>query len=208
MEEISRIFLQKGCFQEQLKKACLLCTNSYTDPKLVLGVGPINDSITVGANHKTMGYEVFFLYNAKKEQFKNYLKMFLEKSVDYLTVFFTGHGSNVKVINSENVLTKVYQAMVFDDGYIANNELADILKNYSNGCAKTLLLCDCCHSGTIWNIPSDPVEALKFPANIVSVSSSSDEQTAKQGSINNNSQGLFTFFFWKTLKERDRKSVV
>ncbi|KAH0788148.1 Clan CD, family C14, metacaspase-like cysteine peptidase [Histomonas meleagridis] len=186
----------------RMTRACLICANSYTNPTLVLGVGPVNDSITVAANHKYMGYRVFFVHNSTPEQFIKCLTVVLQRTTEYLTVFYTGHGSNLHVYNQNNELISVDQVMVFDKGRVADRELEDILKKYSNGCAKTLLLTDCCHSGTIWNIPSDPVKALEFPANIVSVSSTNDDQTAKQGKIANNSQGLFTFFFWKTFKER------
>jgi hypothetical protein len=72
---------------------------------------------------------------------------------------------------------------------------------YSKGLAKTLLLNDCCHSGTIWDIPEDPREAIAFPANIVSFSATADEQTAKQATIGTNSQGLFTYYFWRYVRE-------
>ena len=185
---------------DRITRACFICANSYTKKKYLLGVGPLNDSVTVAANHKHMGYDVFYVHNPKSTFFLKLLRVFLERSTEYLTVFFTGHGSNVK--NTDGTEASGFdQVMIFDDDYIKDDTLASYLKKYSNGSSHTLLLTDCCHSGTIWDIPDDPVKAMEFPGNIISISSSDDANTAKQLTINNNTQGLFTFFFWKTLKE-------
>lgn len=63
-----------------------------------------------------------------------------------------------------------------------------------------MLLSDCCHSGTIWDIPETLSEASRFPPNILSVSVSTDRQTAKQARIGRNSQGIFTFNFFTVVR--------
>lgn len=63
-----------------------------------------------------------------------------------------------------------------------------------------MLLSDCCHSGTIWDIPETLSEASRFPPNILSVSASTDRQTAKQARIGRNSQGIFTFNFFTVVR--------
>ena len=92
------------------------------------------------------------------------------------------------------------EVVVFDSGYVVDDELADYLKKYCNGNAHTILLSDCCHSGTIWDIPETLSEAASFPPNILSISASSDNQTAKQKSIGKNNQGIFTFNFWTVVR--------
>ena len=187
-------------FPPTLRRACFISTNTYTTEKRKLGVGPINDSIVVAANHACMGYEVFFIFNASAKQYKRCLKQFLIRTTDWLTCYFTGHGTQSR--NYDGSEGSGYdQHFVFDDGYVKDDKLASYLKKYSKGVAKTLLLNDCCHSGTIWDIPRDPVKAMEFPANIVSYSATDDAETAKQTEINRNSQGLFTFYFWKLVKE-------
>ena len=42
---------------------------------------------------------------------------------------------------------------------------------------------------------------MSFPANVVSISSSNDDQTSKQGVMNQIEQGIFTYHFWSFLKE-------
>lgn len=190
----------KDSLPHNIVRACFICANSYTKEKFKLGVGPINDSITVAANHKYMGYKVYYVHNPKSTQFLTFLQAFLERTTEYLTIFFTGHGTNQKNRNGTEK-SGFDQYMVFDDDYVKDDTLAQYLQDYATGAPKTLLLSDCCHSGTIWDIPEDPIEATKFPANIVSISSSDDVNTAKQGTIDNNSQGIFTFFFWRTIKE-------
>ena len=62
------------------KRACLICCNNYTKQSYQLGVGPINDSVTVAANHKYMGYTVYFLHNPKAALFLEYLQLFRQKT--------------------------------------------------------------------------------------------------------------------------------
>lgn len=77
-------------------RVCFILCNTYNKPEYQLGVGPINDSITVAANHKRMGYTVYFLHNPTSSVFLEHLEFFLQKTTQYLTVFYTGHGANIK----------------------------------------------------------------------------------------------------------------
>lgn len=179
---------------------CFIICNSYTKPLYKLGVGPINDAITVAANHKFMGYKVYFLHNPPHSIFLKFLKEFLQKVNQYLTVYYTGHGAQVKD-NSGDEADGYDEVVVFDDGVVVDDKLADYLKKYHNNYAHTVLLSDCCHSGTVWDIPENVQQAeLEFPPNILSVSASKDNQTAKQTRIESNSQGIFTFNFFTVIR--------
>lgn len=118
-----------------------------------------------------MNYKVYFLHNPRSSQFLSFLKVFLQKVTQYLTIYYTGHGAQVKDTSGDEA-----------DGY-----------------AHTILLNDCCHSGTIWDIPENLQEAQYFPPNILSISASTDNQTAKQSRIQQNSQGIFTFNFFTVI---------
>jgi hypothetical protein len=142
----------------------------------------------VAANHEALGYKVFFLFNAEIKQYLKCLKHFLENATEYLTCYFSGHGTNLN-------------HFMFVEGSLDTQTLVTYLKSYSKGFAKTLLMNDCCHSESIWDIPTDPVKALEFPANIVSASASLDDESAKQGTVGGDSQGLFTYYFCKNVKE-------
>jgi hypothetical protein len=183
-----------------MARACLICVNSYKGQSKALGVGPINDGIVVAANHKIRGYANYFLLNCDAKHFLECLQIFLSRTTDYLTIYYSGHGANSSVRNPEEA-SGYDQLFVFMDGNVKDDVLAEYLQKYSKGIARTLLLNDCCHSGTIWDIPEDPREAVAFPGNIVSFSAAEDDETAKQAKIGSKSQGLFTLFFWKHVKE-------
>lgn len=76
------------------------------EPHLRLGVGPINDAITVAANHRCMSYRVYSLHNPPHKKFLKLLRVFLQRCESYLTVFCTGQ---VKDASGDEVV-------VFDDG--------------------------------------------------------------------------------------------
>ena len=187
----------------QMTNACLICVNTYTKPKLKLGVGPMNDSIITASFHRYMGYEVYYLHNTKPDTFMAFLKQFLRYTTENLTVYYTGHGSNIPDTNGDED-DGLDEIMVFDDGYIVDDDLAICLKENCNGASRIILMSDCCHSGTIWDIPENLSKAASFPPNVMSISSSQDDQTSKQANINEVEHGLFTFYFWKFLKENPR----
>lgn len=62
--------------------------------------------------------------------------------------------------------------MLFDDTYVLDEKLADLIKNHANGKAKVLIN-DCCYSGTIWDIPIEPEKMAQFPPNIICMSTAS-----------------------------------
>ncbi|KAK8837644.1 hypothetical protein M9Y10_036176 [Tritrichomonas musculus] len=188
-----------GEFTMDISRVCFICCNTYTKPMYKLGVGPLNDSITVAANHKFMGYFIYFLHNPPAKKFLQYLQLFLAKTVEALTVYYTGHGSNITDRTGDEDDGKD-EVMIFEDTYIIDDQLASILKSKANGKAKVVLLNDCCHSGSIWDIP-DPVSAeIEWPANIICISAADDSETAKQGRQNNSDQGFFTFFFFQEVR--------
>ena len=43
--------------------------------------------------------------------------------------------------------------MLFDNGYVVDDELAEYLLKYAHG-QRILLLTDCCHNGSMWDIQS------------------------------------------------------
>ena len=166
-------------------RACLICCNNYTKPSYKLGVGPINDSVTVAANHKYMGYNVFFLHNPKSTLFLECFRLFLQKTTDYLTIYYTGHGSSVADAHSDEDDGKD-EVMIFDDTYVIDDKLSEILTKNANGKTKVILINDCCHSGTMYDIPTDMDRASKLPANVICLSAADDDETAKQGQQNSN----------------------
>lgn len=180
--------------------SCFIICNSYKRKEFSLGVGPVNDAITVAANHRFMGYKVYFLHDSSYQIFLDFLKVFLRKTNQFLTVYYTGHGGQIEDFSGDEQ-DGLDEAIVFDDGFVIDDTLADYLKKYHNGKSHTVLMSDCCHSGTIWDLPENVEQAeLEFPPNIITLAASKDNQTAKQADIENNAQGVFTFLFFTVIR--------
>jgi hypothetical protein len=191
---------------EQLKvplgKACMICCNYYLKPKYALGSGPINDSTTVAENHQRRGYDVYFILNPTPERFVDVVAFFLHNTKKALTLFYTGHGAQVKDKSGDED-DGYDEAMVFDSGHIVDDDLLTLLKECGPNDVPILLLSDCCHSGSIWDLQSE-ADKSKLPKMAISVSAAKDSQTAKQTKINSKDQGIFTYFFWKILNAKPK----
>ena len=200
--DVSTIRIEE--FTQPITRVCFCCLNTYTSESKQLGVGPLNDGITVGACHRLMGYFVYYLHNPKSKVFLKYLKMFLSITSENLTVYYSGHGSQVRDTSGDED-DGYDEVMVFEDDCLLDDVLAKTLRECTNKTCRYLLLNDCCRSGTIWDIPKDVKEAKKkFPASIVSISAARDSQTSKQTSGLGNvrsMQGLFTFHFCQAIRE-------
>lgn len=205
LNSLAKDLSKKPVIPKSMKKACFLCCNTYTKPAYRLGVGPLNDTITVALNHKKLGYECYFLHNPTPDQFMQFLQKFIAQTTGNLTVFFTGHGANVKDKNGDES-DGMDEAMVFDTGHIVDDKLVQLISK-ANGRTKIVLLTDCCHSGSIWDLQSANDHGLKLPKNIVSLSAAKDSQTAKQTKMKQKDQGIFTYYFWKIFNENPNCTV-
>lgn len=182
----------------QLNKTVFICCNTYTREEYSLGVGPMNDSINVASYMATAGYTIFFLHNPTADKFASWLGFFFENVKTELLVYYTGHGASIDDDNGDEA-DGLDEAYVFDDSFLRDDKLIDILQARKKTNAKVILLSDCCHSGSIWDIQSESKSNL--PGNVMSLSAARDSQTAKQTSIGGTDQGIFTFYFFKLLEE-------
>ena len=197
--------LSESSLQGKLSKAVLICCNTYTKPSYSLGVGPLNDAITVATSMKEYGCDCYYLHNPKSTEFLRWLKFFLSNTSTYLLVYYTGHGSSSADKNSDEDDGQD-EYFVFDDAFVVDDILVQSLIDNKTTNAKVVLLTDCCHSGSIWDIQNGSVNGKKIPSNIISISAAQDSQTAKQTSLNGNEQGVFTFYFYKYLSTKPTAS--
>lgn len=186
-----------GTLPTNLNKAVFICCNTYTRPDYSLGVGPMNDSITVASYMKSIGFSVYYAHNPKSTEFMTYFKHFLQNTQQYLIVYYTGHGGSMKDLNGDDA-DQCDEALVFDDAFLVDDKLLDAIKSSRkpNNC-KVILLTDCCHSGSIYDLQS----GSNLPPNIMSLSAARDSETAKQTSMEGKDQGIFTFYFFKLLQQ-------
>ena len=128
-----------------------------------------------------------------------------ENTTNDLTIFYTGHGCSVRDKTGDE--SDGYdEVMLFDSGYVLDDVLADYLVRYAKGGEQRIvLLSDCCHSGSIWDIQSilnKSKAGNKIPSHIVSISAAQDNQTAKQTKVDSKDQGIFTYFFWDIWQDK------
>jgi hypothetical protein len=189
-----------------LPKSCFIICNSYTKPNLRLGPGPISDSLVVAQNHAKRGFKCYFLYNPTPAQVMSFLPVFFQKTKTALTVFFTGHGASVPDLNGDES-DGFDEAMVFDEGHILDDDLREVLVQNFNGKAKVILLSDCCHSGSIWDLQSKRLKGQKkIPSNVMSIGAAQDSETAKQMTVSGQAQGIFSFYFWQAINSDPKMS--
>lgn len=182
-----------------LTKAVFICCNTYTKPSYSLGVGPMNDAITVATYMKEQGFTIYFAHNPTSTQFLTYFKHFLGNTKNYLLVYYTGHGGSIDDTNGDEDDGKD-EALVFDDAFVVDDTLAEAISSSDKpASSKVILLNDCCHSGSIYDLQSSSYTGKAIPANIMSLSAARDTETAKQTQVESKDQGIFTFYFFKLL---------
>jgi hypothetical protein len=115
------------------------------------------------------------------------------KGFNELWFHFSGHGVQVKDLNGDEK-DKLDEAIVPLDyeknGFIIDDTLANILKKINNN-AKLFSIMDCCHSGTILDLPyklnnnNNWIEenTLKLNNNICMISGCKDDQTSMDAFI-------------------------
>lgn len=177
---------------EQIENAALVICNNYTGTRYDLGTGPVNDGLEITKVLYELGYEVYYLYNSKRDRFIEVLNHFLRSTIKHLVVYYVGHGISVKDENGDED-DGYDEAMVFVDGNVIDDELASCLAQNKNPLNKLTLFTDACHSGSMWDIQSRRVDGVELPDNIVSISASTDGQKAKQTVVNQIEQGIFTY---------------
>lgn len=173
------------------RKVALIFCNSYYGTKYDLGDCAINDGLLCYNKFKSYNYETFIFYDITSIKFKEILRMSLGLNLDKLTIYFIGHGTQIKDKNGDEVDCKD-ECLVFKDKLVSDDEISEIV-NEKNTCKKLTLMADCCHSGSIYDIPSR--------SDIITISACNDSQTAKQDWINHKGNGVFSYYFWKYLSK-------
>ena len=185
----------------KLQRVGFIIINTYEGTSISLGDGPLNDGYNMAkCLKKRYGYQVYYIMNQRKATFMEKLKHFLKAVEGELVVYYVGHGTSVKDVSGDEA-DGYDEAMVFVDGNVIDDDLIAALCDYKHDDSKCLLVSDCCHSGSIWDIQSGAVHGKLLPANTMSISAASDKQTAKQTYVERMEQGMFTYNMNKLLKQ-------
>nr|AFZ78842.1 clan CD family C14 metacaspase-like cysteine peptidase [Coptotermes formosanus] len=173
-----------------------ICCMNYTKPSYSLGAGPCNDAINIANFMQKRGLSVYYLHNSSSTVYLQWLKFFLKNTRKYLMTYYTGHGTQVTDTSGDEA-DGLDEAYVFEDRFLIDDDLEKALDACKkNNSVKVVLLSDCCHSGSIWDLKEG-----KTVPNVLALSASKDTQTAKQTQLDAKEQGVFTFCLLKAIEQ-------
>lgn len=177
---------------------CVIFCNSYENSPYALGDSALNDGIDTYHEMVSRNYETYLFHDTTKEQFKHVLTYVLSMHLRKLVIYYIGHGMSIRDNNSDESDGRD-ESIVCTNGTIVDDELSKIIMN-NNTSNKLILISDCCHSGTIYDMPARN--------DIIAISACQDNQTAKQDWIDHKGNGIFTYYFWKYMREaNDSKTI-
>jgi hypothetical protein len=203
------------------KKICLVSIGCNYKNSLVQLKGCINDAMDITETfiqicEKNM-YEidVNLLCDHDPNNFpsKYNILSLLEKKInlcnqgkiDNLIVYFAGHGNQYKDVSNDESDNLDESLLTADLQAIMDDELRGLIERNSNSNAQLTFIFDCCHSGTILDLPkivigskSHNTRNTKNPnQKIICISACDDSES----SIEKNGRGLFTQMFCNLLRK-------
>jgi hypothetical protein len=72
-------------------------------PEYKLGAAPLTESLVVAQEHVKSGFKEFFVHNSTPAIVMEWLLQFFHKVWKKLTIFYTGHGAQIKDLNRGKV---------------------------------------------------------------------------------------------------------
>jgi hypothetical protein len=147
----------------------------------------------------------FFIHNAKKAEFLQWLDKFLPETESCLFFYYVGHGTEVKSSNNDES-DQMDEAYYFEDGVITDDVLLDHPIASKSPDSSVILISDCCHSGSILDLADFQKD---IPPRVISIAAAQDAQTSKQivvskevlNIVSKVEAGVFTSGLFDALKE-------
>lgn len=171
------------------RKVALIVCNSYHRTRYDLGDCAISDGLLAHERFARYGYETVVLYDIVSNIFLTSLKRIISAPFDTVALYFIGHGTYVHDLNGDEA-DGYDECLLFCDRTVLDDDIARVIKE-SKQCQKLILMADCCHSGTIYDIePRD---------DIITLSACRDNQTAKQVMVTRKGNGVFSYYFWNLI---------
>ncbi|KAK8843076.1 hypothetical protein M9Y10_025267 [Tritrichomonas musculus] len=174
-------------------KVCFILVNNYEKDADGLGVGPLNDAYLFALIHKKLGYNIAYLYNPGLAKFVLSLEYFLEHTTSALTIYYTGRDSESKVSNISHGITFDNHKEIF-----SSIEFGKTVGQKWNGKCRIMILHDCSCGGSIFNMHSAKSTVNGPDIEIVSYTVNKKNLKPKEKRL---SQGLFTYYFCKLLRQ-------
>ena len=118
--------------------------------------------------------------------------------------YYSGHGTNIADTNGDETDGQDECIFTLDGRLIVDDEMNTIIKKYLKSNATLFILCDCCHSGTLfdlkynYNEDTNLVKDVDLSGNVYYISGCRDSQVSMETFTNRQSQGALTNAFLST----------
>ena len=190
-----------------LDVALIFC-NSYHGTRYDLGECAINDGLLVYDSLTARNFRCYVFYDCTSEVCLKAIAGGLRApNVGRLVVYFIGHGlqlSDGRVGSVGGVKDEADgrdEAFLFRDRTVTDDVMSKfIVDNYPINMKRRqlVLISDCCHSGSIFDVGSyEGYRRKNIP--VISIGACCDHQTAKQDWIDRKGNGVFSHYFWKAV---------
>lgn len=183
------------------KKLAFICCNSYEGSRYALGESAINDGLLAYIKLSEHNYDPYIFHDMSRSDFTKMFKLFISLPVERVVVYYIGHGTYTGDTSGDEIDGRD-ECLLMTDGIIVDDDLYKIISTRKHSSNRLILMTDCCHSGTIYDVPDRD--------DILTLSAAADNETAKQDWIDRRGQGVFTYYLWKyftpSMKLKDLKS--
>ncbi|KAK2945370.1 putative metacaspase-1 [Blattamonas nauphoetae] len=205
---------------------CALFFCPYEDLPHTLDLGPVNDAITMAELFISRGFTVVYVCDATPKEYYIWMNWLLENVEKEFVSYFSGHGTQIKDTtgkeadglsevmvfynektkfkNTGKSNDKIQAVQGITDETVEDTVMFDLIAGKDYNDTRIVLLSDCCHSGTMFNMDQVPEggHLMTPPFNVVCVGSAQDSQTAKQTVLGGKESGVFTYNFCQLLKQK------
>jgi hypothetical protein len=122
--------------------------------------------------------------------------------------YYSGHGTNIADVGGDETDGQDECLFTLDGKVIIDDELNLIIKKNLRANSSLVVLCDCCHSGTMidlkYNYHEDTnnTKDVDLAGKVYYISGCRDSQVSMESFVNNQSQGALTAAFMSSIGEQ------
>ncbi len=122
--------------------------------------------------------------------------------------YYSGHGTNIADVGGDETDGQDECLFTLDGKVILDDELNLIIKKNLKPNATLIVLCDCCHSGTMFDLKynyhedTNDTKDVDQPGKVYYISGCRDSQVSMETFINRQTQGALTAAFMSSISEQ------